>query len=137
MTGAALMSAGRTRSARLIVSPVSFAVLAVFLVSNPLLCRPASAQAAEQVTAQAQAPADDPVPPSNAPAASGGADRGAERGAVADLSPQEPAGFTYTSQGRRDPFVSLVGQGVGADVSARPAGLAGLGVDEVTLRDEP
>ena len=53
--------------------------------------------------------------------------------------PIETQGFTYNPEGRRDPFVSLL-RGGGAMASgggsqgARPAGLAGLGVNEVTLR---
>ncbi len=49
----------------------------------------------------------------------------------------EPAGFTYMPEGRRDPFVSLVGRGgtaAGGGVGPRPVGLAGLAVGEVTLR---
>ena len=49
----------------------------------------------------------------------------------------EPPGFTYTSDGRRDPFVSLVRRGgtaAGGGIGPRPAGLAGLTVGEVTLR---
>jgi len=48
----------------------------------------------------------------------------------------EPPGFAYTPEGRRDPFVSLLGRGTGVrgQASARPAGLAGLAVGEVTLR---
>ena len=49
----------------------------------------------------------------------------------------EPAGFTYMPEGRRDPFVSLVGRGgtaAGGGTGPRPVGLAGLAVGEVTLR---
>lgn len=52
-------------------------------------------------------------------------------------SPIGPPGFTYNPQGRRDPFVSLLRRGTGTSgrtVSARPAGLAGLDVADVTLR---
>ncbi len=51
----------------------------------------------------------------------------------------EPQGFTYSSEGRRDPFVSLIRRG-GAGLSptvgggARPAGLGGLETAEVTLK---
>jgi Tfp pilus assembly protein PilP len=48
-----------------------------------------------------------------------------------------PSGFAYKPEGRRDPFVSLLRRGTDARASAsgsRPAGLAGLGVAEVTLR---
>ena len=96
---------------------VAFAVLAVLLVSSPLSARLPSAQASS--ANQAPTASTDPVPAS---------------GADAESPTQDPPGFTYSSEGRRDPFVSLVGQGVGASVGVRPAGLAGLSVAEVTLR---
>lgn len=46
-------------------------------------------------------------------------------------------GYTYTADGRRDPFVTLVRRGSEAaatTAAARAAGLAGLGAGEVTLR---
>ena len=49
----------------------------------------------------------------------------------------EPAGFAYEQDGRRDPFISLLRRGTDSRSGAsgsRPAGLAGLGADEVTLR---
>ena len=51
----------------------------------------------------------------------------------------EPQGFTYNSEGRRDPFVSLIRRGnagLSATIggSARPAGLGGLETAEVTLK---
>jgi Tfp pilus assembly protein PilP len=50
----------------------------------------------------------------------------------------EPPGFTYSPDGRRDPFLSLVRRGVdprsGSQAGTRPLGLAGLSVGEVTLR---
>ena len=51
--------------------------------------------------------------------------------------PTEPPGYTYSAEGRRDPFVSLLRRGRdarGSAVGARPNGLAGLSVGEVTLR---
>jgi Tfp pilus assembly protein PilP len=49
----------------------------------------------------------------------------------------EPAGYTYHAEGRRDPFVSLLKHGPelqrGA-AGARAAGLAGLAAAEVTLK---
>jgi Tfp pilus assembly protein PilP len=48
----------------------------------------------------------------------------------------EPRGFTYSSEGRRDPFVSLLQRGSAVETSApvRVPGLAGLGAAEVTLK---
>jgi Tfp pilus assembly protein PilP len=50
--------------------------------------------------------------------------------------PLSGQGYTYRVEGRRDPFVSLARRGSGADEGApmRIAGLAGLGVGEITLR---
>ncbi len=49
----------------------------------------------------------------------------------------QPRGFTYDSEGRRDPFISLLKRGSDGErsaPSARPPGLAGLGASEVTLK---
>jgi Tfp pilus assembly protein PilP len=49
----------------------------------------------------------------------------------------EPQGFTYSADGRRDPYVSLLRRGADPDrsaASARAPGLAGLGIGEVTLK---
>ena len=60
--------------------------------------------------------------------------------AAATPAPDElidPPGFTYTPEGRRDPFVSLVRRGgtaAGGGTGPRPTGLRGLAVGEVTLR---
>ena len=42
--------------------------------------------------------------------------------------------YSYQSEGRRDPFLSLVGRGLDAASGERPGGLQGLGINEVTLR---
>ena len=52
---------------------------------------------------------------------------------------QAPAGgkppYSYDPSGRRDPFVSLVGRGADAKSTAnRPAGLAGILINEVSLK---
>lgn len=56
---------------------------------------------------------------------------------TAKPSPLEPQGYTYESEGRRDPFISLVRTGGGGQsptpTGPRPAGLAGMTVDEVSL----
>ncbi len=104
------------------LSRIIFTVLAMLLVSNPLSARLPSAQ---EPSANQAPSGTDPVAAADAVPATT---------ADSELSPQEPAGFTYNSEGRRDPFVSLVGQGTGASTGVRPAGLAGLAVAEVTLR---
>jgi hypothetical protein len=43
--------------------------------------------------------------------------------------------FTYNPDGRRDPFVSLLGRGTdGRSTASRPAGLPGVLIDEVVVR---
>lgn len=112
-----------------------FTVLAVLFAASPLSARVPSAQA--PLVNQAPAPSADPVPSPGAPAGTvgvSGEDAVPATDADAESLSMEPAGYTYNSEGRRDPFVSLVGQGTGASVGTRPAGLAGLAVAEVTLR---
>ena len=49
----------------------------------------------------------------------------------------EPQGYDYKPSGRRDPFVSLVrrtSEALGTSATARPTGIAGLSVDEITMR---
>jgi Tfp pilus assembly protein PilP len=73
--------------------------------------------------AGAQAPAAAPAPPP-APAAK------------PDL-PAPPPNFTYSPEGRRDPVLNLGRSGTQASVplgTARPAGAAGLLVDELSVR---
>ena len=75
--------------------------------------------ASSSLTAQVPTPASAPQASASAPAA------------------VDPPGFAYDSEGRRDPFVSLVRRGTGTrggTVGGRPAGLAGLEMAEVTLR---
>jgi len=98
----------------------SLSLLAVALASTSLWAQPPSPQAASASQGAAE------QQPSPTPAGRGAAP-----------SPTEPPGFTYSPEGRRDPFVSLKGRGTGTPsgtVGTRPAGLAGLEVAEVTLR---
>jgi Tfp pilus assembly protein PilP len=54
-------------------------------------------------------------------------------GQAAEAPPPPP--FTYSSEGRRDPFISLLGRGAqGRSATSRPAGLPGLLIDEVVVR---
>ena len=49
--------------------------------------------------------------------------------------PDEPEVYAYDPDGRRDPFVSLLNRGTDVrSLSERPAGLAGLSINEVSLR---
>lgn len=96
-------------------------------------------------TSLAAQPPSQPSPAPQAPASAGQAPQGrgaepappAPAGRGATSPPTESPGFTYAPEGRRDPFVSLMRRGTGTrggTVGARPAGLAGLEVAEVTLR---
>ena len=98
----------------------TLSLLAVVLASTSLWARLPSPQA----TSASEGP---PAPASSAP----GTD------AAGQPSVTELPGFVYNPEGRRDPFVSLVGRGAGAGgvtIGGRPAGLLGLEVTEVTLR---
>jgi Tfp pilus assembly protein PilP len=82
-------------------------------------------------TAKAEGNTAKPAADSPAPVVATPADAGA--------SPALQArGFTYSPEGRRDPFVNLLRRGTGVDLAAtigpRPAGLKGLGTGEVTLK---
>lgn len=79
--------------------------------------------ASQAAAAQGQAPAPQ-APAAQAPSRP-------DAGAALD-----PPGYAYDPDGRRDPFVSLLRRGTDTrgGIGARPAGLAGLGVGEVTLR---
>lgn len=53
-------------------------------------------------------------------------------------APAPPARFEYAAEGRRDPFINLIGRGTDAGArtspQVRPDGLQGVGVDEVVVR---
>lgn len=66
-----------------------------------------------------QPPATPPAPPA--------------AGQTAEAPPLPP--FTYNPEGRRDPFISLLGRGVdGRSSATRPAGLPGVLIDEVVVK---
>ena len=46
----------------------------------------------------------------------------------------EPAGYSYNAEGRRDPFVSLVGRGNDPKQNTHAEGVPGLLVNEVTVQ---
>jgi len=56
--------------------------------------------------------------------------------AAAGSQQQSGPGYSYDPAGRRDPFVSLLGRGgdLPSTAGSRPSGLAGLLINEVTLR---
>ncbi|HEY5616306.1 MAG TPA: hypothetical protein VIK60_00080 [Vicinamibacterales bacterium] len=103
-------------------------VLAIGILGAPVL-------AAAQAPAQPKPATEAPAPAQQAPPAA----RESAAGAQANTTDQliEPQGFAYVPGGRRDPFVSLLRRGSDPRAGApgtRPAGLAGLGVEEITLR---
>ena len=77
----------------------------------------------------AQAPAKPAAPKPAAPAAP------AAQAPPAQPLPVIEPGYVYQPDGRRDPFVSLVGRGEQtASPAARPSGLGGLLIGEVTVK---
>ncbi len=125
--------------------------------------RVGSAAAAVLMSAAAYAQVPDPTPAINAAKKARAATEAAQqknsealdpqgqRGAPPPPAPGAPApqaqapqaekppsgsGYTYDPAGRRDPFVSLLGRGgdVPASGSARPQGLPGMLIGEVTLK---
>ena len=92
----------------------------------------AQTEAAQQKNAEALDQAKTPPPPPGAPAAPPAP---APPGAQPSTPAQGP-GYTYDPAGRRDPFVSLTGRGgdVPTSTGSRPSGLAGLLVNEITVK---
>ena len=117
------------RIALSLVVAVLFSALAA--AQAPSAKTPANGSAGSAAPAVGR-PEGAPPPAAQPPAA---AAPSAAKPAVDPLS--EPAGFAYTPEGRRDPFVSLLRRGTTArtgPASVRPAGLGGISVDEITLR---
>jgi Tfp pilus assembly protein PilP len=50
-------------------------------------------------------------------------------------APAPAVGYSYNAEGRRDPFISLTGRGTGgSEPATRPAGLAGVLINEISLK---
>jgi Tfp pilus assembly protein PilP len=49
-------------------------------------------------------------------------------------APATGPGYSYVREGRRDPFVSLVGRGTGTPGETRPSGLGGMLINEISLK---
>jgi type IV pilus assembly protein PilP len=94
-------------------------VLFVSLVMSATVCG----------SAFAQQPGQPPAPPSGVPAS-------ASAPTEQNAKPAEAgAPFTYNPEGRRDPFVSLIGRGNDPKTQgARPAGIPGLLINEVSVK---
>jgi Tfp pilus assembly protein PilP len=90
---------------------------------------------------QPSSPAEKPQQPASRPGQPA-AKTSAAAGKAAPAAPPDtaqlidPPGFAYVPAGRRDPFVSLLRRGSDprAGSGLRAPGLAGLGVEEITLR---
>jgi Tfp pilus assembly protein PilP len=75
-------------------------------------------------TAQAQAPPEEPAMPA-----------AVEQEETTEIPLLEPAdGYSYSSQGRRDPFVSLNRRIEGGELGERPEGVEGFLIQELALR---
>ena len=128
------------------LTPLALVIAAVFVspaaaqVPNP---KPAidaakNARAATEAAQKKNSEALDPQTPAEKPQTP--AERPPQQPAGSTLPPgaapgTSASGYTYDPAGRRDPFVSLLGRG--GDVptpGARPQGIAGLLVNEVTLK---
>jgi len=93
--------------------------LALVLLASAL--RPGQTPAPQAPASEAQAPASGAQPPAGAPAP----------------APQRPSGevYTYSSEGRRDPFVNLIGTGGEPRAAARRTeGPATMAVADISVR---
>jgi len=103
--------------------------LSAFIVMLAIVPAPAPSQATPAAPAQAQpaakpaapqtpAPAPAPAPAAQSPAA----------------TPPQQEAYTYRSEGRRDPFLNLLGSGDARVTSRRGEGASGLTVAEISVR---
>jgi hypothetical protein len=129
----------------MIAMPLSTFALTVLLaqVPNPAAAinaakdARAQTEAAQKKNAEALDPQQAGRGAAPAPAAGTPAAPAAGTPAAPDAQPTASGGgYTYDPAGRRDPFVTLLGRGGDAPVpgSARPQGLAGMLIGEVTLK---
>lgn len=130
----------------MMVMPISIVVFALSLAQipdpTPAINAAKNAKAQTEAAQKKNAEALDPAAGQGAPGATGaqGASgatgaQGATGATGATASPSG-AGYTYEGAGRRDPFVTLLGRGgdVPTPGAARPQGLGGLLIGEVTLK---
>ena len=97
----------------------------------------AKTEAAQQKNAEALAPpAAQAAAPQRPQGAPGSPAAPAPTGAPAPATTATTAGYTYDPAGRRDPFGSLTGRGAEVSVpgGARPGGVPGLLIAEITLK---
>lgn len=82
-----------------------------------------------------QAPAQNPPAPPPPPAAQTPAQGAPGQPPAVEKPTAAPGAYTYDAAGRRDPFVSLLGRGNDPrSMANRPSGLAGVLIDEVTVK---
>jgi type IV pilus assembly protein PilP len=96
----------------------------------------AKTEAAQKKNSEALDPPTSSAPaPQSKPAAPPPAGSQTSQGAAGSQEQSGP-GYSYDPAGRRDPFVSLLGRGgdLPSTAGARPAGLTGLLINEVTLK---
>jgi Tfp pilus assembly protein PilP len=86
-----------------------------------------AAQKKGTVSAPAPAPGTPPVSPPAQPNAPAGAAGGA-------AAPLPPENYSYEADGRRDPFLNLLGQGAEPKPGKRAEGAAGLAVAEISVK---
>jgi type IV pilus assembly protein PilP len=99
----------------------------MFVVVTVMLALGVSAQQAAKPAAPqpAKPPAGQPQPAPGQPAA----------GATTPAAAPAGGAFTYNPQGRRDPFISLIGRGNDTrSAGSRPAGIPGLYINEVSVK---
>jgi Tfp pilus assembly protein PilP len=135
--------------------PVLTALAALSLAASaaaqaPATAKPAGAPAPQAQTAKPAAPAPaapatpapaTPAPAAPAPAAPAPAAPAPAAPAAAPAAPSAAAtppvqeAYTYRAEGRRDPFLSLVGAGAESKVTSRRGdGPAGLAVSDIAVR---
>jgi len=103
---------------------------------KPPVPTPPPAQKPATPPAPTAAPAQKPMPPAPPPGQSPVAPASAVKGPTpAPASPPKPEAYTYDPEGRRDPFITLVGTGTetGAVVK-KGEGAAGMLVAEISVR---
>jgi Tfp pilus assembly protein PilP len=97
-----------------------------FLIVNLLVCLAS--------IAGAQTPAPKPAAPQAQPAPAPAPPAGATAAAPAATPPPQEA-YTYKADGRRDPFLNLIGSGTEGKITSRKGeGPAGLTVGEISVR---
>lgn len=81
------------------------------------------------------AAAQQPAPAAGAPPQAVSAQPSAVPPGQGTAAPAQPGSYTYSVDGRRDPFISLVGRGSETRATgSRPAGLPGLLINEISVK---